>query len=269
MRQLVLLALAAACGRTAPAPVEVADAAAAPIAEVVVPAPAPVVGEVETVRTAVNASGTARFYRDGKWSGNGSVAFSVTREARHEVLAVDGGRPIRMRFSYPRDEVTLRAGGEDRVLPATNAGRSYVVDLAGGLSVLAEGGAAVGADELQIIRQDVEDLARWAPIQGRALVLGQAIDGPPPWNAHLVLKSRGETTAKVAARLAMPLGGDAPVQVDGEATLDLATGRVARFVGDGTMDMARTSKVGKRGAMEVVGELRVKVVQETESRRSP
>lgn len=233
---LWLLGVAAGCRKEAPpgeAPVAVVDAAP-PVGELVVPAATWAAGDVVTTRSESVATGTVRLYRDGKWKGNGQVAITTEVESRREVLGVDGvGRPARLRIEYPRYASTMKViGGEARDLAPRLAGRSFIADLAGGLSVVAGDGAAVTPAELEVLRRDVDGLTLWSPLAGRKLVIGEVLESP---GARFVVKSRGEKTAVVGARVVV---GEVPVE--GEATLELASGRVSRFEGDGVMKIAET-----------------------------
>lgn len=248
MRWPVLLALmqvAAACRREAPAaPPAAVDAA--PVAQLAIPAASWAPGDVLTTRSESVATGTVRLYRDGKWKGSGQVAITTLVESRREVLAVDGaGRPARLRLEYPRYESTMKvAGGDARDLAPRLAGRSFIADLAGGLSVVAGDGAAVPPAELEVLRRDVEGLTLWAPLQGRTLMLGETVESA---GARFVVKSRGDKTAVVTARVTL---GDVPVE--GEATLELGTGRVTRFAGDGVVKIGETGD-GRVRVVETYG----------------
>jgi hypothetical protein len=255
MRRALLLALlaAAGCREERRATVAVASDAAPRVGEVAVPAPRAAVGDVQLVRSEIVATGTVRLYEGGKWRGNAGLVMTTEAEARVEVLAVDGGQPSRLRLEYSRYRATVKVGGDERDVAPRLEGRSFIADLAGGLSLVAGDGAVVGAGELGALRREVEWLSLWTPVQGRTLLLGQAVTGGPPWNGTFMLKDRRATSAIVAARLTLDEG-----VVDGEAVIDLATGWVTRFTADGTTRLVE----GARRGMELVGDVRVRVVRE-------
>lgn len=243
---IVVWALAAGCRREAPAETVAAVDAAAPVGEIVVPAAAWAAGDVVTTRSTLVATGSVRLYKDGKWKGSGQVTLTTEVESRREVLGVDGaGQPTRLRLEYPRYVSTMKVvGGETRDLAPRLAGRSFIADLAGGLSVVAGDGAAVPPAELEVLRRDVEGLTMWSPLAGRTLVIGQVVESP---GARFVVKSRGEKTAVVGARVVV---GD--VAVEGEAMLELGSGRVTRFEGDGVVKIADTGD-GRMRVVETYG----------------
>jgi hypothetical protein len=251
------LVLAAACRRDAPP-----DAAPAidapPVGEVTIPAPAAAAGETAEWRRDTVITAKARIYRDGKWRGNVQVVGSRQSRIAVETLAVTGGQPSRLRLRYVGYQSTVSIGGTQRPDGVSFEGKSFEVEVAGDdLRINALGGGGVTAAEVERVGRDVTDLAlAWRAVQGRRLRVGEPVAAGTRHGPTLMLEGTQGGAAilrvKLATPLELPVGLEMQATVEGQALIDLGSGRLreVRTEGSGPLE---TAKVDRRGEMVLTG----------------
>jgi hypothetical protein len=250
MRGLVIAVAVLGCRAQPPPPAAPPPDAGARPGEVAIPLPAAAAGDVVTWRREGTLDVRGRMFHKDRFRGNVTWTGTRASEIRVETLAVEAGRPSRLRLTYTAHATVARTGGLERALGPALEGRSYLVEIvAGEPRVSAEGGAAAGDAEVERVALDVRDLdLRWRPVQGQTLVIGAAVAGPSP----LVLRSARGGAARVATRgrgnLAVGLGAPIEADLDLEAAIDLATGRVREVRDGGVASLSRARVEGVKDA---------------------
>ena len=250
MRALGVALLLCACSRDAPPPAASEDARGPRAGEIAIPMPAVAAGEVAIWQREGSLETRGRMFHRGNFRGN--VSWTGTRKSaiRAETLAVSAGRPSRLRLTYSAHATTALVGGVKRAIGPALEGRSYLVELgAGEPQVSLEGGGVIGAAESERVSLDVLDFElRWRPVQGRTLLIGETVNGATP----LVLKSARAGLARITTRARVNVGSGlgAPVEaeVDAEAVIDLATGRLRELRDGGVASLTGTRVEGVKNA---------------------
>jgi hypothetical protein len=249
MRALAAAVLLCACSRAAP-PAAPADAGGPRPGEIAIPMPAAAAGEVAVWQREGTLETRGRMFHKGNFRGNVSWTGARASTIRAETLAVSDGRASRLRLTYSRHATTAQVGGMKRAIGPALEGRSYLVELgAGEPRVSLDGGGAPSAGEVERVTMDVRDFElRWRPAQGRTLLIGQTLPGPTP----LVLKSARGGAAHLVTRARVNIGAGlgAPIEadVDAEALLDLATGRLRELRDGGVASLTGARVDGVKNA---------------------
>jgi hypothetical protein len=174
-----------------------------------------------------------------------------------ETLAVAAGQPSRLRLRYLGYRSTVSIGGTERQDGPSFEGKAFEVELAGDdVRISPVGGGGLTAAEVERVGRDVSEmLLAWRKVQGRRLRVGEPIGGDGGGPTVMLEGSRGGAAilrVKVATPLELPVGLSMDARLEGQALVDLGSGRLreARTEGAGTLE---TAKVDRRGEMVLTG----------------
>lgn len=251
-----LLLLAGACRHGGP-PDAGPSADAAPVGEVMIPAPAATSGEAVEWRRDTVITARARLYRDGKWKGNVQVVGARQSRIAVETLAVAAGQPSRLRLRYVGFRSTVTVAGAERSEGPAVEGKTFEAEIAGDDVRIskAEGGGLTAA-EVERVGRDVNDmLLMWRPAQGRKLKMGEALPAEGKQPTLMLEGARGGAAVlhvKLHTPLELPAGLEMQSTLEGQAMLDLGSGRLreARTEGVGPLE---TAKMDRKGEMVLTG----------------
>jgi hypothetical protein len=188
-----------------------------------------------------------------------------------EVLAVSAEAVTKAKITY---EVTdkQQVGGKEQAMPVPHSGKTYVLDATGGkLAITADGGAAPGKEELELITKAEKRFGKAdrmsVLLKDREFKKGETVDFPADQIADLmgddemvveVLKLTYSANAGdhpvfdmvMKAKVTQP---DSVIEMDltGKATIDKASGEALEMTLEGPMKL--TGKNTATGTMKMTG----------------